>query len=93
MLDTIPPHIVAELRARVRAQVADPTLSEDAMGRALRELGAYARQHDVRVEQLLVVLKDTYDRLTPHPVSSTAATERAERLDRLVTLCIRAYYA
>jgi hypothetical protein len=92
MREAIPPHIVAELRARLRAQVTDPTLSEEALGRALRELGAFAREHNVQVEQLLVLLKDTFDRLTPYPAPGASAADRSERLDRLVTLCIRAYY-
>jgi hypothetical protein len=92
MADAIPPHIVAELRARLRAHVADPTTPDEALGRALRELGAFARAHAVHVEQLLVLLKDTFERLTPHSARDTPA-DRAERLERLVTLCIKAYYA
>jgi hypothetical protein len=92
MADAIPPHIVAELRARLRAQVADPTRPDVELGRALRELGVFAREHGVHVEQLLVILKDTFDRLTPH-TARTAPGDRVERLEHLVTLCIRAYYA
>jgi hypothetical protein len=41
-----------------------------------------------------VLLKDTFDRLTPHPLpGASASDQRSERLERLVTLCIRAYYA
>lgn len=91
---TIPPDVVAELRARLRTPVADPALSDDALARALREIGAYARTHGIQVEQLLVLLKDTFDRLTPHPLpGASASDQRSERLERLVTLCIRAYYA
>ncbi|HWZ60381.1 MAG TPA: hypothetical protein VNW46_15485 [Gemmatimonadaceae bacterium] len=94
MPDAIPPLIVAELRARLRAQVADPTLPDAELGRALRELGAFARSHGVQVEQLLVLLKDTFDRLTPHSgLTVASATDRTERLEKLVTLCIRAYYS
>jgi hypothetical protein len=93
MADAIPPHIVAELRARLRAQVTDPTIPDEALGNALRALGAFAREHGVQIEQLLVLLKDTFERLTPHtPTGAPSAAERAERLDRLVTICIRAYY-
>jgi hypothetical protein len=94
MADAIPPHIVAELRTRLRAQVADPTRPEAELGVALRALGAFAREHGVQVEQLLVLLKDTFDRLTPHTsLTASSAADRTERLERLVTLCIRTYYS
>jgi hypothetical protein len=92
MADAIPPHIVAELRARLRAHVSDPSVPDAELGQALRELGAFARAHGVHVEQILVLLKDTFDRLTPHTARDSPA-DRTERLERLVTLCIRAYYA
>jgi hypothetical protein len=95
MPHAIPPPIAAELRARLRIHLADPDLSDDAAAaRAMRELGAYARSNGVQVEQLLVVLKETFDRMTPHsPMGAASAAERVARLDRLVTLCIRAYFA
>jgi hypothetical protein len=94
MSDAIPPTIVAELRAQLRAQVADPTLSDADQGRALRAVCALARQHNIQVEQLLVVLKDTFDRLTPATsLGPSSAADRTARLERLVTLCIRTYYA
>jgi hypothetical protein len=90
----IPPQIAAELRARLRTHLVDPTIPDDALGRALRDVCAYARANNVQVEQLLVLLKDTFDRLTPHsPIGAVSSAERTARLERLVTLCIRTYFA
>jgi hypothetical protein len=99
MPHAIPPQIAAELRARLRTHLAAPDTEGDAAAaaaptRALGDVCAYARSNGVQVEQLVVLLKETFDRMTPHsPIGAASAAERVSRLDRLVTLCIRTYFA
>lgn len=94
MPHAIPPQIAAELRTRVRTLLANPDTPGDASSRALGDVCAYARANGVQVEQLVVLLKETFDRMTPHsPIGAASAAERVSRLDRLVTLCIRTYFA
>jgi hypothetical protein len=94
MPHAIPPQIAADLRARVRTLLADPDTESNASSRALGDVCAYARTNGVQVEQLVVLLKETFDRMTPHsPIGAASAAERVSRLDRLVTLFIRTYFA
>jgi hypothetical protein len=94
MPHAIPPQIAAELRARLRTHLAAPDTEGDVPARALGDVCAYARTNGVQVEQLVVLLKETFDRMTPHsPIGAASAAERVSRLDRLVTLCIRTYFA
>ena len=59
---------------------------------ALVQLAAEAREKKIRAEHLLIVLKDVWFAL---PAVERAGTlhEQNAILQRVVTLCVRAYYA
>jgi hypothetical protein len=67
----------------------DGALSERDLVTLFTDLAREARKTGLRVEQLLVLLKDAIGR---HAVRAGDLNER-QRRERLVSLCITAYYA
>jgi hypothetical protein len=63
-----------------------------ALDRELRRLAAEARAKHILAEQLLVVLKDAWFAI-PEIRDAENSDEQTRLLQRVVTLCIRAYYA
>jgi hypothetical protein len=59
---------------------------------ALRQIATEARQKRMRAEQLLIVLKDAWYAL-PGIGHAHDDAERNAMLQRVVTACIRCYYA
>jgi len=51
-----------------------------------------ARADGIRPEQLLIVLKRTFNEVT-HATSDAGEDKRVNHLRELVTLCIKAYYS
>lgn len=64
----------------------------EAVRPALRRVAAEARERHMLAEQLLVSLKDVWHEL-PQVRAATDPEEQQRVLQRLVTLCIREYYA
>jgi hypothetical protein len=64
--------------------------SDFAFRESVRELCHAAREQGLRVEQLLVALKQCWSELTDE--HDLAYAESEERLNGLVTLCIKEYY-
>lgn len=58
---------------------------------ALMLIAAEARAKQLRAEQLLIALKDVWYALPS--VSAPAPHEQNAMLQRIVTLCVRAYYS
>ena len=59
---------------------------------SLRDLCDDARNHDVRAEQLVIAIKEGWSALQgDHP--RTRAEGPDEALDRVISLCIDAFYA
>jgi hypothetical protein len=75
------------LRAYLRNS-ADPTALQAALLRA----GTQARARGILPEQLLVTLKEVWNAL-PEVRAMTDAGEKVRLLQRVVTMCIREYYA
>src|SRR4051812_14382746 len=85
---------VAKLRAALQQWVRDDEPSDDALRDALRAIAAEARQHGVRAEELLITLKTTWFEIGGRPNAPHSPTSSDhQRLDELVTACIKAYYA
>jgi hypothetical protein len=59
---------------------------------ALREIAVEARAREIRAEQLLVLLKDVWFSL-PQIARAPEGEDQNRLLQRVVTLCIREYYA
>ncbi len=79
--------IVAALHDHVEGRHPDRKLGE-----ALRMASRRARADGIRPEQLLVVLKRTFNEVT-HATSDAGEEQRVNELRALVTLCIKAYYS
>jgi hypothetical protein len=74
------------------AQYVDAPLHGDALRLALRRMAAEAHAKSILPEQLLVVLKDIWYAL-PSVRAVRETEERVRLLQRVVTMCIKEYYA
>ncbi len=82
------------IRALRAALVQYTTTPSDgtALRRALQSMAAEAREKDILPEQLLVVLKDVWYSL-PGVRGMSEPAEQIRLLQRVVTMCIKEYYA
>jgi hypothetical protein len=74
------------------AQYIDDTSRADQLRSALHAMAAEARAKSILPEQLLVGLKDVWYAL-PNVRAMTEQTEQVRLLQRVVTMCIKEYYA
>jgi hypothetical protein len=81
---------VASLRKALLAYLE--THEAPALERALNTIATEARASSMHAEQLLIALKDVWFSL-PHMQDTSVEDEQARLLQRVVSLCIRAYYA
>jgi hypothetical protein len=97
---TIPASTIAALRELLVRMVRDePQANEESIFRAegevrsaLRDLCLDARTNRVRVEQLVIAIKQGWSSLhSEHP--RTRASGPDEMLNQVITLCIDEYYA
>jgi len=77
------------LQLHARDPVGDPTPE---LGTALHTLAREAREKAVPPEQLLITLKNVWQSL-PEVESARDFTEQTRTLQRLVTICIKEYFA
>jgi len=97
---TIPESTIAALRKLFVQMVRDEPKTDsegraragDEVRRALRALCDDARSHDVRVEQLVIAIKQGWSSLhSEHPRTRAAGPD--DLLNHVITLCIDEYYA
>lgn len=81
---------VASLRSALLAYLENR--ETPALERALQTIATEARTNRMHAEHLLIALKDVWFGL-PHMRDSSEDEEQSRLLQRVVTLCIRAYYA
>ena len=81
---------VAALRTALLAYLENR--ETPALERSLNTIATEARTSHMHAEQLLIALKDVWFGL-PHMQDAAENEEQARLLQRVVTLCIRAYYA
>ena len=82
---------VAAVRASLRAYLA-ASADSSPLQQALLHMSTEARERAMLPEQLLVVLKDVWGTL-PEVRGMTDTGEQVRLLQRVVTMCIRAYYS
>ena len=82
---------IAAVRTALIQYAGSPTTGER-LGETLREMAAEARDVSMLPEQLLVVLKDIWYSL-PNVRAMKEPAEQVRLLQRVVTMCIREYYA
>jgi hemoglobin-like flavoprotein len=81
-----------ELRSALTEQLKNPEGPTQELATLLRKVANEARSRDIRPEQLIVIFKQLWNSLAEslRPQNS----DQYERVrQRLVTLCIQAYYA
>ena len=86
------PGVVEALRAAILRRTEAEELPDEDLHRALHDVAAEARARDMRAEDLVIAFKALLDEI-PQPVSAAGRLRHARFRERLVTLCIRAYYA
>jgi hypothetical protein len=82
---------VAAVRDALREYLADGSRSGPLQAALLR-MSTEARERDMRAEQLLVLLKDSWSAL-PEVRAMTDNAEQVRLLQRVVTMCIKEYYS
>ena len=82
---------IKALRGALVRYIDDPSTATDVRD-ALQRMAAEAHSKSMLPEQLLVVLKDIWYSL-PSPQSMSDPAEQVRLLQRVVTMCIREYYA
>lgn len=83
---------VARLRSVLSRHIEHPDEADPELAVVLRQVVTEARNRQIRAEQLVVSLKHVWDSL---PEARHAIDREAQALvkQRLITLCIRTYYA
>jgi hypothetical protein len=82
---------IEAVRAALLGYIDAPAHGER-LGRALHAMAAEAREEMMLPEQLLVILKDIWYSL-PGVRAMKDSAEQVRLLQRVVTMCIREYYA
>jgi hypothetical protein len=97
---TIPESTIAALRELLlrmtreepQSSAAGAAHASDELRGALRDLCDDARRNEVRVEQIVIAIKQGWTSLhSDHPRSRSAGPD--ELLNQVITLCIDEYYA
>jgi hypothetical protein len=81
-----------ELRAALTEQLKKPDNPIQELSILLREVAREAHDRDIKPEQLIIIFKRTWNSLAESLRPQNADQYELIR-QRLVTLCIRAYYA
>lgn len=82
---------VARLRSVLTEHMAHPDVANPELSRVLRQVVTEARNRQIRAEQLIVILKNVWDSL-PDVQYAIDREAQVQVRQRLITLCIRAYY-
>ncbi len=81
-----------ELRTALTEQLERPDGPTGELSTLFRKVAREARDRDIKPEQLIIILKKLWNSLAESLRSQNADQSELLR-QRLVTLCIRAYYA
>jgi len=82
---------VARLRGVLTRQIEHPDAADPELARVLRQIVTEARNRHIRAEQLVVILKNVWGSL-PEARYAIDREAQAQVKQRLITLCIKAYY-
>jgi hypothetical protein len=83
---------IEELRTALTEQLKQPDGPTPELAEILKKVGGEARQNDIPPEELIVIFKQLWNSLAESLRPQNA--DQYERVrQRLVTLCIQAYYA
>jgi hypothetical protein len=79
------------LRTDLRRVLAGCPSEQSGLRENLRTIGAHARRHQLRAEQLLVLIKDACAAL-PEGRELLVQPDRAGTLNKLITMAVEEYY-
>lgn len=82
---------VARLRSVLTNHMEHPDVADPELSRVLRQVVTEARNRQIKAEQLIVMLKNVWDSL-PDARHAIDREAQAQVRQRLITLCIKAYY-
>lgn len=82
---------IATLRAVLSRHIDHPDDSDPELALVLRQVVTEAKNRHIRAEQLIVSLKHVWDTL-PQARQAIDREGQTQAKQRLITLCIRAYY-
>src|ERR1700682_2003641 len=91
-VSSLPESTIKELRTALTEQLKKPDGPTQELMILLRKIAREAHDHDIKPEELIITFKQLWDSLAeslrPHNADQYELVRQ-----RLVTLCIRAYYA
>jgi hypothetical protein len=79
------------LRTDLRRVLAGCPIEQSGLRENLRTIGAHARRHQLRAEQLLILIKEVCAML-PEARELLAKTEHSATLDQLISMAVEEYY-
>jgi len=79
------------LRTDLRRVLAGCPIEQSGLRENLRTIGAHARRHQLRAEQLLVLIKEVCTTL-PEACELLAKPEHSATLDQLISMAVEEYY-
>jgi hypothetical protein len=79
------------LRTDLRRVLAGCPIEQSGLRENLRTIGAHARRHQLRAEQLLVIIKEVCAAL-PEARELLAKPDHSETLNRLISMAVDEYY-
>jgi hypothetical protein len=79
------------LRTDLRRVLAGCPIEQSGLRENLRTIGAHARRHQLRAEQLLVLIKEVCTAL-PEARELLAKPNHSETLNRLISMAVDEYY-
>ena len=79
------------LRTDLRRVLAGCPIEQSGLRENLRTIGAHARRHQLRAEQLLVLIKEVCAAL-PEARELLAKPDHSETLNRLISMAVDEYY-
>ena len=81
-----------ELRSALIGQLQKPDSPTEELGALLRRVGREAHEREIRPEQLIIIFKQLWNSLA-ESLRPQNADQYERTRQRLVTLCIQAYFA
>jgi hypothetical protein len=91
-VDKLSATTIEALRNALGRSADDEAISDPALQDALRRAATEARERGLHAEELIILFKSVLDSIPAGP-STADKLRRARARERLVSLCIRAYYA
>ena len=85
------PETLDVLRSAVVSHWQNADTNDDALRAALARVATEAREKSLRVEEVIVAFKALWSAI-PELASTPARSDDAQLRERLVTMCIKAYY-